>query len=159
MPAKYYNITEAEMDAFLTKQGFARVSIEGTTEFVYGKRVDQDNLKLTLRVYTGIVPGGQSRAVGEDAIRVNLFMGIADGVENGKPKWRITKLGGSKRVHRVENWQVNLQKRLDSWLDFIPQHKCPVCGFPMIPRKGKHGMFLGCAGYPNCTYTKPINNA
>lgn len=37
--------------------------------------------------------------------------------------------------------------------------KCPRCGHKLfggklVVRNGKHGRFLGCTNYPNCTYTK-----
>ena len=146
--AQYYNISEVEMREFLEAQGFAQVHPPKTTELVFGKRVDQDNIPLTLRVYTGINPSGKSRAAGKDAIRVTLFMKNLDG--------RISKLGGSKRVHRVSFWKKNLQSRLDSWLDFMPKHKCTKCGSPMVPRNGKNGKFLGCCRYPDCTQTQNI---
>ena len=135
--AQYYNITREEVDAFLTPQGFALVNIPGTSEIVYGKRVDQNDLKLTLRVYTGINFAGNSRDVGDDAIRVVLFLGTPtpDG------KMAISKLGGSKRVHRVIGWKRNLQSRLDGWIELLPKNKC-VCGGPMVVRDGKYGKFL-----------------
>ena len=147
--AHYVNITETEMDQFLAAQGFYRISLEGTVELVYGKRVKQDDLQLTLRVYTGIDPSGHSRDIGTDAIRVHLFMRAKDD--------RIIKLNGSKRVHRVAGWKNNLQNRIDNWLEYLPKHKCEKCGLPMVPRKSKRGPFLGCAGYPNCHNTRAIN--
>jgi len=30
---------------------------------------------------------------------------------------------------------------------------CPDCGNPLRERKGKYGNFLGCSGYPDCTFT------
>jgi hypothetical protein len=141
--AEYYNISEDEMRQFLEAQGFVQVHPPRTTELVFGKRVDQDNIPLTLRVYTGINPSGDSRPVGTDAIRVTLFM--------QNPDKKISKLGGSKRVHRVLFWKKNLQDRIDSWLDFMPKHKCTACGFPMVPRmKGK---FFGCSQFPKCRNT------
>jgi hypothetical protein len=146
MPTQYVNITAQEMNQFLTHKGFAKIQVPGTFEAVYGKRVRQDDLQLTLRVYTGI-EGQASRGVGEDAIRVNLFMRKGE---------QIIKLGGSKRVHRVVNWKANLSKRIDDWLDYMPQHKCKKCGLPMIVRTSKSGKFLGCAGYPNCRETRSV---
>ena len=32
--------------------------------------------------------------------------------------------------------------------------KCPVCGGDLVIRKGKHGEFVGCSNYPECTYIK-----
>jgi len=131
----------------LESQGFVQVAVPRTIELVFGKRVDQDNLQLTLRIYTGINPSGSSRGVGKDAIRVMLFM-RSDG--------EIVKLGGSKRVNRVQNWKRNLQARINSWLDFMPKHKCSQCGSPMLPRKGKNGNFLGCSKYPECKNTMSV---
>lgn len=40
----------------------------------------------------------------------------------------------------------------------IPRKKenCKVCGKPLIVRKGQHGEFLGCTGYPDCRNTKSL---
>ena len=35
---------------------------------------------------------------------------------------------------------------------------CPVCGKKLVPRKGRYGDFIGCSGYPECTYTRKIHN-
>ena len=134
------------MGEFLEPQGFIKVKLENTTELVWGKRVDQENFPLTLRVYTGINPSGASRGVGQDAIRICLFMKTQDG--------KIVWLGGSKRVHRVVNWKINLQKRLNNWLEFFPKSKCPKCSLPVVLRDGKFGKFLSCVGYPICKHTE-----
>jgi hypothetical protein len=123
------------------------VNVPGTLELIFGKRVDQDDVQMTLRVYSSINPTGESRDVGEDAIRVNLFMRTKTG--------SVHKIGGSKRVHRVEGWRKNLQDRLDNWLEFLPEHTCE-CGLPMTPRKGVNGKFLGCVGFPSCKKTRKI---
>ncbi len=31
---------------------------------------------------------------------------------------------------------------------------CPQCGKPLVQRKGKFGEFVGCSGYPSCTYIR-----
>ena len=31
---------------------------------------------------------------------------------------------------------------------------CPVCGSPLVLRKGKYGEFTACSNYPDCTYIK-----
>lgn len=31
---------------------------------------------------------------------------------------------------------------------------CPVCGKPLVKRKGRFGEFVGCSGYPECTYIR-----
>lgn len=33
---------------------------------------------------------------------------------------------------------------------------CPECGKPLVMRKGKFGLFLGCSGYPDCKHVEKI---
>jgi DNA topoisomerase-1 len=35
---------------------------------------------------------------------------------------------------------------------------CPLCGSPMVIRKGQYSRFLGCSNYPNCKGTKKLYN-
>ena len=35
---------------------------------------------------------------------------------------------------------------------------CPKCGWNLIERKGKQGVFLGCANFPRCRYTRDITD-
>jgi len=148
MPAQYVNVTQSEMEEHLLPQGFKLVTVPGTVELVYGKRVDRDDLMLTLRVYTGIVPSGNSRGVGEDAMRVTIFQRTSEGT--------VKMAGGSKRVHRVKGWRKNLQNRIDAWEDLLgPQ--CPACGNLMVERDGRNGKFYGCSNYPDCKKTLPLS--
>lgn len=34
---------------------------------------------------------------------------------------------------------------------------CPKCGKPLMIRFGKRGRFIGCSGYPDCDYTRNMN--
>ena len=144
--ATYTDISEVEMREFLTSQGFVQIAVPGTVELVFAKRVPHTDFALSLRVYSTIAHGG-GRAVGEDAIRCQLFYRDATG--------KITRVGTSKRVHRVSGWRENLLDRINNWMDYAPI-KCPDCGKPMVPRKSKFGMFYGCIGYPLCKSTYPI---
>ena len=133
--ARYHNITETEMHDFLTKQGFTK--IDGLAkELVYGQRKKRNDIPLSLRVYTGIVPGSDSREVGTDAIRVCLFTKVGD---------KIRPVASARRVHRVKGWKQNLQDRLDNWEGAIVLCKC---GKLMNKRKGPYGAFFGCTSYP-----------
>jgi hypothetical protein len=147
MGASYVNISIEEMEEFLGPQGFRRIELPNTKEAVFGKRMDCDGQALSLRVYTGINPDGNSRDVGADAIRCNVFWRPIEG--------ELRKIASSKRVHRVAGWRANLQERLDS-IKCGPM--CPDCGSPMATRKGKSGEFYGCGSYPNCRKTLPINS-
>ncbi|MDR1658509.1 MAG: type I DNA topoisomerase [Deltaproteobacteria bacterium] len=33
---------------------------------------------------------------------------------------------------------------------------CEKCGQPMLPKRGRYGVFLACSGYPDCRNTKPL---
>ncbi len=35
---------------------------------------------------------------------------------------------------------------------------CPECGQQLSIRLGKSGRFIGCTGYPDCSYTRPLNS-
>ena len=163
--AKYYNISIEEMNEFLVRQGFVRIPQEmlpNTRELVYGKRVDAVGIPLTVRVYTSIDASGQSRDVGEDAMRVALFTRVPDALSPNKMATK--QLFGSKRVHRVAGWAKNLQSRIDEVLEKAKQQKiCDRCGLPMVLREGKSKStgkpysFYGCSGYPSCSNTKPSN--
>lgn len=75
-----------------------------------------------------------------------------DKIENGK----ITK------VDILEDFYKDFQEKIvyaDKHMEeadlFTLEEKCPVCGKPLIKRKSKYGKdFIGCSGYPNCTYIK-----
>ncbi len=33
---------------------------------------------------------------------------------------------------------------------------CPLCGEPLVIRKGRFGEFIACSAYPKCKYTRPL---
>ena len=33
---------------------------------------------------------------------------------------------------------------------------CEKCGKPLVIKWGKHGSFIACTGYPECTYTREL---
>lgn len=37
------------------------------------------------------------------------------------------------------------------------QEACPQCGKALIVRWGRNGKFIGCSGYPECRYTRPLS--
>jgi len=38
----------------------------------------------------------------------------------------------------------------------VSDELCPECGRNLVERDGKFGTFLGCPGYPDCTFTMPL---
>ena len=37
------------------------------------------------------------------------------------------------------------------------EEKCPECGRNLVEKMGKFGKFLACPGFPECRYTRPVN--
>lgn len=174
MAAQYHNITREEMESFLLPRGFRQIFKPGTAELLYGRRLDfQDGKKiagmpaLSLVVFTGINPDGNSRTVGADAIRVAIL--FRDEKQNGILPEPIG-IGKSKRVHRVKGWRENLNDRLQNWQDLMGP-KCPICGFPtrlVEPKRGQHWKAFygcvrnrrtGCRGSVNATQKTLVGNS
>jgi DNA topoisomerase-1 len=40
----------------------------------------------------------------------------------------------------------------------IIEEACPKCGKPLSSRLGRRGRFIGCTGYPDCDYTRSIDD-
>jgi len=147
MSGSYVNITEEEMDEFLSERGFIEISLPKTYEKVYGKLVIEENPMVTLRVYTSIEKRQatpSSRPVGSDAIRLVLVTKLPNG--NIKP------IGQSQRVYRIATWKNNLQKKMDTWNEFFGP-PCPVCNHHTVSKEGRYGVFWGCVQYPKCSGT------
>lgn len=34
---------------------------------------------------------------------------------------------------------------------------CPKCNSPLVRREGAFGPFIGCSGYPQCTYKEKVS--
>ncbi|MDO8953767.1 MAG: type I DNA topoisomerase [Gammaproteobacteria bacterium] len=58
---------------------------------------------------------------------------------------------------KVDDIGVNVQ-RSDITQEKIDE-VCPDCGKPLSIRLGKRGRFIGCTGYPECSYTRAHTNA
>lgn len=47
-------------------------------------------------------------------------------------------------------------KRSDVTQEAIDEN-CPLCGKPLSIRLGRHSRFIGCTGYPECSYTRSLD--
>lgn len=54
------------------------------------------------------------------------------------------------RKEHVHSIRKNLRERENN----INNNICPRCGKELVKRKGKHGEFIGCSGFPKCRFTK-----
>jgi DNA topoisomerase I len=78
-----------------------------------------------------------------------------DEIEDGKLDWRTA--------------MAEFYERLDADIKHAEQHmtdikrmekptglNCEKCGKPLVIKWGKHGSFIACTGYPECTYTREL---
>jgi DNA topoisomerase I len=78
-----------------------------------------------------------------------------DSIEEGKLDWRTAMSDFYQRFEKdLEHAATHMTdiKRMERPTDFI----CEKCGKPMVIKWGKHGSFIACTGYPDCTNTREI---
>lgn len=78
-----------------------------------------------------------------------------DQIEDGKEKWT----DAMRQFYRTfsENLEYAQKHMVDyKRLERPTEHVCEKCGKPMVIRWGKHGSFLACSGYPECTNTREL---
>jgi DNA topoisomerase-1 len=78
-----------------------------------------------------------------------------DEIEEGKLDWRTAMAEFYERFDRdlkhAEEHMTNI-KRMEKPTDLT----CEKCGKPLVIKWGKHGSFIACTGYPECTYTREL---
>ncbi|MDD3086487.1 MAG: type I DNA topoisomerase [Patescibacteria group bacterium] len=81
-----------------------------------------------------------------------------DEIAEGKIKWQ----GVIDEFYQpfAENLKEK-NKELDK-KDIVPikeiGEKCPECKKPLVERFGRFGKFIACSDYPNCKYSRPLEN-
>jgi DNA topoisomerase-1 len=78
-----------------------------------------------------------------------------DEIEDGKLDWREAMGEFYERfIKDLENAEKHMTdiKRMEKPTDLT----CDKCGKPLVIKWGKHGSFLACTGYPECTYTREL---
>lgn len=52
-----------------------------------------------------------------------------------------------------QKYYASAEEKMEKLQPKIVEGKiCPICGSPLVYRKGKYGEFIGCSNYPKCTY-------
>jgi DNA topoisomerase-1 len=78
-----------------------------------------------------------------------------DDIEEGKIDWRMAMSDFYDRFEKdlkhAERHMTDI-KRMERPTDLI----CDKCGKPMVIKWGKHGSFIACTGYPECTNTREL---
>jgi DNA topoisomerase-1 len=98
----------------------------------------------------------------EDVFEVPFTAQMEEGldrVESGAEEWhalvRRFYEPFSKDLEKAEAERDRLKRSLEVETD-VP---CERCGKLLIRRFGRHGPFLACPGYPECKYTRPVEEA
>ncbi|MGA9625034.1 MAG: type I DNA topoisomerase [Bryobacteraceae bacterium] len=78
-----------------------------------------------------------------------------DEIEEGKLDWRASIAEFYERFDKdlkhAEEHMTDI-KRMEKPTDLT----CEKCGKPLVIKWGKHGSFIACTGYPECTYTREL---
>src|SRR5215467_9154798 len=78
-----------------------------------------------------------------------------DEIEDGKVEWRAAMAEFydkfDKDIKHAEEHMTDI-KRMEKPTDLT----CEKCGKPLVIKWGKHGSFIACTGYPDCTYTREL---
>ncbi|MGB9458151.1 MAG: type I DNA topoisomerase [Bryobacteraceae bacterium] len=78
-----------------------------------------------------------------------------DEIEDGKIDWRVAMQEFYERFDKdlkhAEEHMTDI-KRMEKPTDLT----CEKCGKPLVIKWGKHGSFIACTGYPDCTYTREL---
>jgi len=78
-----------------------------------------------------------------------------DEIEEGKLDWRVAMAEFYGRFQKdLEHAERNMTdiKRMEKPTDLV----CDKCGKPMVIKWGRHGSFIACTGYPECTNTREL---
>ena len=78
-----------------------------------------------------------------------------DEIEEGKMDWREAMSEFYERFKKdlkyAERHMTDI-KRMEKPTDLV----CDKCGKPMVIKWGRHGSFIACTGYPDCTNTREL---
>jgi DNA topoisomerase-1 len=78
-----------------------------------------------------------------------------DEIEEGKLDWREAMADFYGRFEKdLKSAEENMTdiKRMEEPTDLL----CEKCGKPLVIKWGKHGRFIACTGYPECTNTREV---
>jgi DNA topoisomerase-1 len=80
-----------------------------------------------------------------------------DEIEEGKLDWRVAMAEFYERFDKdlkhAEEHMTDIKR-----MEEPTGEMCPKCEKPLVMKWGKHGKFIACTGYPECTYTREPDN-
>ncbi len=150
-----YRYTEARLIRKMEELGIGRPSTYALTMETLRAR---GYVSMDKRTF---VPTSQGRLTSEqldlffkDIINVKYTADMEntlDKIAEGKVVWyEELKVFYDMFAPLIENARDNMVKIYPKMTDEI----CPVCGLPLLIRRGPYGEFTACSGYPHCKYIK-----
>lgn len=79
-----------------------------------------------------------------------------DAISRGEKEWKPLLAEFWQPFHHLVTEVMETVKRSDVTQEALDE-KCPQCGKPLSVRLGKHSRFVGCTGYPDCSYTRSMD--
>ncbi|MGH7730576.1 MAG: DNA topoisomerase, partial [Candidatus Eiseniibacteriota bacterium] len=82
-----------------------------------------------------------------------------DEIEEGKQEWHhvVHDFWGpfSKDLDLAEKSRLKHRKKVEETTEIA----CPNCGRMLVKKFGRRGPFLACPGYPECKFTRPVDDS
>lgn len=152
-PPSYYS--EAKIVKVMEEVGIGRPSTYASTIELLKKREYVNDEKGVL----------ESTEQGKKTTRVleKYFADIVDAeyTAHMEAKLDTVQTGTQSRVETLSDFYSNFVKELDYARDNMYKDEalptgetCPICGSPLVYKRGRNGDFIGCSSYPTCTYIK-----
>lgn len=157
-PPRY---TEASLVKELETKGIGRPSTYAQIISTLKER------KYVVKEKGRFVPTELGRAV--NALLVRVFPEIfevgftarmeenLDRVESGEEEWVKVVEEFYRTFSRTLKWAEEHRGELKRSLQEETGERCPECGMPLVVKWGRYGRFLACTGFPECSYTRPLN--
>lgn len=80
-----------------------------------------------------------------------------DAISRGEQKWKpLLREFWSEFKNQVDQKEANVDR--SEVTQEMMDEDCPECGSKLSIRLGRHGNFVGCTAYPDCRYTRNIND-
>ncbi len=158
-PPRY---TEASLVKELEKQGIGRPS---TYAQIISTIRDRKYVAMDRKRFT-TTPLGETVAKVLIRIFPDLFdVGFTsemeeelDRIEDGELEWRVVLAEFyGPFLQQLEHGEEHSEGIIRSLME-LEDEECPECGSHLAVRWNRYGRFVGCTGYPDCTYTRSLDN-
>ncbi|WP_419633283.1 topoisomerase DNA-binding C4 zinc finger domain-containing protein, partial [Thiolapillus sp.] len=80
-----------------------------------------------------------------------------DAVSRGEKDWIPLMAEFWKPFSKLIHEKEETVQRKDVTQEALDE-KCPECGGQLSIRLGRNGRFIGCTNYPECSYTRNLND-